>query len=763
MRSSSLFFFIKNITFLFKIKIPIRFCIVLVSDILKRNSFKKKKVWPFLITLFLTGLGFIWIDYRLHQFEKQILPDALDGQRIWVQGEIISIPQVSHHKTTFLFHVDHLVNDKANFNSRTIFLSEYQNSNNNTTINNKMSLSEGQIWQFLVYLKKPHVNQNQGQFLPWSWYYENNIVATGYIVLNNKNNLMGYNSVNFFERIRQTINNDLDLLLKDNPYKGFIKALIIGVKSDISEQQWQVLSITGTNHLMAVAGLHLGFLYESVFLLTTYIAKRLPELFYFFPYKFFAIFFAMAASFIYAKLSGFLLPAQRAFLMIFFFSVAQLSLRPTRKFSALLFSFILILIVEPLSIYTKSFWMSFLSVLLINFAVLFYENRSYIFKLYVVQLILTLGLLPLALIFFNHVSIGSILANIIAIPWLGFIIIPLIFLLFMALQFSYLFSHLLLKIIVFQFDCLWKLLFFLSKIKYLLFVSSYPHIYPIIYYEIGLIILLIPIKKLFRIFGFFCLLPILFFSYPRPHYGQFYFYLLDVGQGLASVIETKTHTIIYDTGPRSIDFDSGTRIIQPFLLSQGIKKIDLMMVSHGDNDHSGGATSLLENFQIDSILSSVPAFFSFSPNTSIQKCQTGQFWQWDGIKFEVLYPDQQSPFTGNNNSCVMRVCVQQNCVLLTGDIESPAEYRLLDESSTLLNAQLLVAPHHGSITSSTPQLIEAVQPHFVLFPVGYDNRFNFPSAEILSRYQNINATIIRTDQNGEIFFAVDQKSITRYH
>jgi competence protein ComEC len=250
--------------------------------------------------------------------------------------------------------------------------------------------------------------------------------------------------------------------------------------------------------------------------------------------------------------------------------------------------------------------------------------------------------------------------------------------------------------------------------------------------------------------GAIWLLPVFLITPPRPAQGEAWFTLLDVGQGLASVVQTHNHTLVYDTGPKFNDqFDAGRAVIIPYFRSQGLAEIDMLVIGHGDADHIGGADSVAREIKIEQVLSSVPAKIFWM---NALPCGSGQQWQWDGVDFHMLHPPQLSVYKGNNSSCVLRISNRAGSVLLTGDIEKGAEKSLLEQQRELLSSRILVVPHHGSRTSSTLEFLEAVRPEYVIFPVGYKNRFGFPREDVLKRYQSIDAKLYNSAQHGAVSF-----------
>jgi competence protein ComEC len=253
------------------------------------------------------------------------------------------------------------------------------------------------------------------------------------------------------------------------------------------------------------------------------------------------------------------------------------------------------------------------------------------------------------------------------------------------------------------------------------------------------------------------LLPVLF---PRPHApepGGFHLWVLDVGQGLAAVVRTRNHLLLYDTGPGfSSGFNTGWAVIVPFLRDMGQDNIDIIVQSHGDSDHIGGLQDVLSSMETGEVLTSVPGEVVFDRR---RRCLAGQQWVWDGVPFRILHPSVDEGPGENDSSCVVKVGTGKHSVLLTGDIEARSENKLVMQYGDRLQAGVLVAPHHGSATSSTSEFIQSVAPDFVIFSAGYLNRYNFPKQDIIARYQDNGVTILDTASNGAISIIFTRETI----
>jgi competence protein ComEC len=252
----------------------------------------------------------------------------------------------------------------------------------------------------------------------------------------------------------------------------------------------------------------------------------------------------------------------------------------------------------------------------------------------------------------------------------------------------------------------------------------------------------------------FCLAP------PAPAQGEVWVTTLDVGQGLAVLARTSSRALLYDAGPAFADTDSGARVVVPAMRAAGLARLDLLVLSHEDGDHLGGALSVLESFEADALASSLDprhALNALSP--APRRCAAGERWEWDGVRFEFLNPEPGAIAAKRNNlSCVLHIATAGGSLLLTGDIERAAETQLLKNSS--LKSDVLLVPHHGSRTSSTAEFIAAVAPRWAVVPVGYRNRFGHPNREVLERYRAAGVQVLRTDTDGAVAIRLSQTDIS---
>jgi competence protein ComEC len=360
-----------------------------------------------------------------------------------------------------------------------------------------------------------------------------------------------------------------------------------------------------------------------------------------------------------------------------------------------------------------------------------------------VQWAITLGLAPAALLLFGQVSIAGPLANALAIPLVSVVITPL------ALVAAMVPVDTLLELSALLVQWLLQFLEWCAALPAALWQQHVPPVWAVVVALAGAAWMLAPRGVPWRTAGLALMVPAFFAAPAAPKAGEAWITTFDVGQGLAVLVRTEGRALLYDTGPAyGAESDSAARVVVPALRGQGISGLDLLVLTHEDSDHTGGALTVLESFEVAGVASSLPAshpLHALAPNA--RRCAAGDSWQWDGVRFEFLHPSGSDVARRNNLSCVLRVTAHGHAMLLTGDIERAAEAQLLDKG---VRSDVLVVPHHGSRTSSTPQFIAAVSPSWALVPVGYRSRFGHPSAEVLARYGAAGIPIVRTDLDGAI-------------
>lgn len=704
--------------------------------------------WP-VRTLALLGclaLGVAWGAWRAETRLADQLGADWEGRDIEVVGVVAALPQDFSNGTRFEFDVNFRLTAEAVVPQR-IMLSWYQGRRDDEQFE-RLQVRPGERWRFTVRLKRPHGNANPGSFDYEAWLLERNIRATGYIRPNPPQRVDGmvWQADYAIERARHAIRESFARLLPEEryPWAGVLVALVIGDQKAIHGELWTTFNRTGTTHLMSISGLHVTMVAALFGWLVSFGWRRVPALALRLPAQKAGLLAACLGAFAYALLAGFAVPAQRTLYMLLVAAAAMLSGRIVAPSRILCLALLVVLLFDPWAVLAAGFWLSFGAV-----GALLYIGSATVgettgwwarFRAWgVVQWAATLASLPILLLVFQQFSLVSPLANALAIPVISFIVTPLALLGTLVPWWPILaLAHQVMA---------WLMVFLEWCATWPVWVAPAPPLWAALAAGAGVAICLLPRGLPGRWLGVLLFVPALFWPVDKPPEGTAWISVLDVGQGLASVIRTREHTLIYDPGPLySAESDAGQRVVVPFMRALGIGRVDMLMVTHRDADHAGGAASVRAALAVDEVVSSVTGIGG-------QRCIAGQRWVWDGVVFEVLHPAADAyAIDGKPNhlSCVLRVEAGGRRMLLTSDIEAPDEAALLQRYPEGLAADILLMPHHGSKTSSTPAFLEAVGATQAIIPVGYRNRFGHPKAEVLVRYEAMGTTIWRTDRDGAV-------------
>jgi competence protein ComEC len=691
--------------------------------------------------------GFLWALLHAHDYAKQVLPEHLAGQTIQVEGQIIGIPRRDGRVQRFMlrvtsFNLQESVRPGIHSLPEKLKLSWY---------GGKQRLQAGQHWRLMLRLKPPHGFINAGGFDYERWLYQNRIHATGYVKKHVSNRQVLLPSAYSMDRLRDSIAGFISAHTED--FSGLIAALAVGHKGDIPSQQWRVLTRTGTNHLMAISGLHIGLIAAWVF----WLARRLVPAVVLkkWPCTQFAALISLLAAGFYAVLAGLGIPTQRAMVMLSVVLAGILFRRQIRPLNSLSWALIAVLILDPVSILAAGFWFSFLAVAVIAYS---FSGRlvraSGPMQWGRLQWVIALALFPVSLFLFQQTSLVAPLANLLFVPWVSLIVVPLVLLASLSLSFSDVLAQWLYQLAEAAFALSWPLLQWLSELSLASWQQAPAPLVYVFMALLGVALLLAPRGLSHRWLGLILLLPCLLYRPELPARGDVWVDILDVGQGLAIVIQTQRHIMVYDTGPRfSPSFDTGERVVVPYLRHHGIKRLDKLLISHADNDHIGGAASLIKLVPITEIIGQGIDRLNHRHKTV---CVKGQKWRWDGVDFEILHPD-----TGykkrNNRGCVLRIDNGRGSALITADIEQKVERSMVAFYPDKLKADALLVPHHGSKTSSTRAFIQAVDPDYAIVSAGYRNRFRHPSRVVVERYAALGVKIHNTAEQGGMRLTLDAK------
>jgi competence protein ComEC len=423
-----------------------------------------------------------------------------------------------------------------------------------------------------------------------------------------------------------------------------------------------------------------------------------------------------------------------------------------------------VLALDPWALLQAGFWLSFVAV-----GVLFASGSHAAVpevrlpasvwtsaqRLWREQWLMSVCLAPLTLLLFHQVSVVGLFANLIAVPWVTLVVTPLC-LLGWVLPFAWGLAA----------DALHGLLGLLqlcAGVSWAQWSAPAAPLWAGAAALVGVGLWAMRLPMWLRCFGVALILPVLSWHPPRPAQGQFELVAADMGQGHAVLVRTATHSLLYDTGPRySAETDAGQRVLVPLLRAWG-EQLDRIVISHQDSDHSGGAPAVMDMQPQADVLTSIAAEHPLQQLGTMQRCERGQSWLWDGVQFEVLHPsaaDYERKLKPNALSCVLRVRTDHASALLAGDIEAAQEQDLL-QSGQALQADWLLVPHHGSATSSTQAFLETVQPSMAVVQAGYRNRFGHPRPDVLQRYSDLGVQVVQTPRCGASVWRSEQPKLVQ--
>jgi len=721
-----------------------------------------------------TGVaGFMYAGWRAQLRLADELPPAWEERDIQLRGVVDDLPQSTGEGVRFTLAVEHADTPGAVVPER-ISLAwfgphEARVPRASVVVDAASApiVHAGERWQLTVRLKRPHGNVNPTGFDLEAWLLERNLRATGYVresATNVRLAAFAGRPGDFVQRAREHIRTRIAHALPDARYAGVITALAIGDQRAVPESQWAVFNRTGVTHLISISGLHVtvfATLAGGVALLacrrSTTLTSRIPA-------RKVATLVGAIFAFGYVLLAGAEVPAVRTLLMLIVGAFGLWLARPGTALLVWLWSLVGVLIWDPWAGFAPGFWLSFGAVGLLLYAGsgrLVARPRGgrlaritdTLHEAARAQWVVTLGLVPGTLALFQQVSIVSALANAVAIPVVTLGIVPLIlFAIVVPADAPWQFAHGVLALLM-------RYLEWVAELPVATWTSHAPIAWTVGVAIAGAAWVLAPRGIPGRFIGIVWMMPLALLLPPPVAVGGAQVTVLDVGQGLAGFVATATHALVYDTGPRFNDtVDAGGRIIVPFLRAAGVAKLDMLVVSHADTDHSGGAGSLLRAVPVVTFLSSLlpdhPLAAQAARTATVARCIANTTWQWDRVTFTLLHPQADHYGDGarksNDLSCVLRIETVAGTVLLTGDIEARSENELLQRVPPLVASDVLVVPHHGSRTSSTPAFIASVSPALAVFAAGYRNRFGHPRDDVVARYRQTGAAPLRTDLQGAI-------------
>ena len=682
------------------------------------------RTYPLAFFLF----GFSWACANAQWALDDRLPANLDGETRWVEGRVVGLPQNGEAVVRFQLADAHSRRETV---PPLLRLAWYGGP----------PVNSGEQWRLAVKLKRPAGLLNPHAFDYDAWLLAQRIGATGTV----KDGVRLQEARwAWRDGIRQRLQ-----AVDAQGRTGALTALVLGDGAGLSREDWQVLQDTGTVHLLVISGQHIGLLAGLVYLLIAGLARyglwpgRLPWL----PW---ACGLAFAAALGYGLLAGFDVPVRRACVMIGLVLLWRLRFRHLGAWWPLLLALNAVLLLDPLASLQQGFWLSFAAVAVLIFI---FGGRLGPWRWWQswtrAQWLIAIGLGPILLVLGLPISLSGPLVNLLAVPWISLVVLP-----------PALLGTLLLPIPFVGEGLLWvaggliDLLFRGLALMAGRFPAWMPAAVPLWIGglgALGALLLLMPRGVPLRPLGWPLLLLLVFPPRQLLPEGTAEIWQLDVGQGLAILVRTRHHTLLYDAGPRFGDNDLGERVVLPTLRKLGVSGLDLMLISHAHADHAGGAQAVAKGLPVRRVLSGEP--LELPTELQAEACESGRQWTWDGVQFTLW--QWAAARESNPKSCVLQIEANGERLLLTGDIDTAAERALLD-SPLAVTTDWLQSPHHGSRSSSSPALLAALQPAAALISRGQGNAFGHPHPTVLARYRQRGMAIHDSAEQGAIRLQLGQ-------
>ncbi|WP_106803447.1 DNA internalization-related competence protein ComEC/Rec2 [Pseudomonas sp. S5D5] len=672
------------------------------------------------LAFFLFGLS--WACLSAQSALDNRLDPALDGQTRWVEGRITGLPQRTGEGVRF--ELTDSRSRKARLPKRI-----------RVSWRGGPEVRSGERWRLAVSLKRPSGLLNFHGFDQEAWLLAQRIGATA-SVKDGERLAPARNA--WRDSVRQRL-----MAVDAQGREAGLAALVLGDGSGLAAEDWQVLQATGTVHLLVISGQHIGLLAGLVYGLIAGLARYgcWPRTWPWLPW---ACGLAFGAALGYGLLAGFGVPVQRACVMVGLVLVWRLRFRHLGVWCPLLLALNGVLILEPLASLQPGFWLSFAAVAVL---ILAFAGRLGPWSMWQAwtrpQWLIAIGLFPVLLVLGLPISLSAPLANLVAVPWISLVVLPLALLGTALLPLPWL-GESLLWLAGGALAGLFEGLAWLAGLQPAWVPAGVPRGYWWLSL-LGTVLLLLPNGVPLRLLGLPMLLLAVFPPQERVPHGQVDVVQLDVGQGQSLILRTRHHTLLYDAGPRTGTFDLGARVVLPSLRKFGVDRLDMMLLSHADADHAGGAAAIAGGMPIQRVVGGevegLPAFLGTQP------CVSGEQWQWDGVSFELWqWPGADN---GNAKSCVLQVQANGERLLLTGDIDRAAEQAFL-ASPLAVPTDWLQAPHHGSRSSSSKAFLQRLAPGSVLISRGRGNAFGHPHPQVLQRYQALGSQVYDSAEQGAV-------------
>jgi len=693
------------------------------------------------------GVGFWLTALQLNAGLADRLNPTLEGHALRVRGVVTSVPQGTLDMLRFRFSP--LPDGDSRALPRLIELTWYDAPTR---------IDAAETLELEVKLRRPRGFANPGGRDNEARMLRDHVGASGYVRSGER---LGREPDAAFKYpvllARAHISSIIRDALGERPSAGIVAGLAVGLQDALSRDQWLQLSRSGTSHLMAISGLHIAMVAAAFAWLGGRVQRFRQSRGATGATRDASVAAAAIAALGYSLLAGWSVPTQRTMVMIACGSAALLLRRRIGVADGLGICVVGVLLLDPLAPLAPGFWLSFGAVAVILYGATGHVRPLGLIRSYLlVQGVVTLGLVPVLAGSFGSVSLVSALVNLYAIPLYTLLIVPAVLVSCAVATIADDAGAVMLDWTGRLIESSWPLI-------------EVPASWPLATWSIagldgiawvalvlGALAALSPLPILGRIAGGVLIAAACLWRPALVPDGAARVTILDVGQGLSVVVETRGHTLVYDAGPSfRTGSDTGQLVVVPFLRARGIRTVDRVVVSHDDDDHKGGADSVVALMGANALTlgPSLPASTLDGSRAQLIRdtCRRGEAWSWNGVGFRWVHPGDVGYQRDNDSSCVLLVSAGGHTTLITGDIEAEAERDMVREGA-LAAVDVVVVPHHGSRTSSTQDFVTAARPRWAVYAVGYRNRWNFPVRQVVERWEQAGAQGVWTSDSGAITF-----------
>jgi competence protein ComEC len=676
---------------------------------------------------------------------ERAVPVNMTGTEVTVVGVVASLPDHSPRRTRLVLRVTEIIDAPPEFRAERLRV---------TVFPAVPRLEAGDVLRVNLRLRPPRGLHNPSGFDYAGWLYRERI--HGLAGLRGDPEWLEVErrpAVASLHRLRAGIRDAMRAAHPGAGHPGVMEALVIGERGRMQPEEWRLFLHSGTNHLMAISGLHVGLVAGFALLLARLAWRHQSWLRRCLSLRWFAALAAIAAAGAYAALAGFSIPTQRALVMLVLFSVAVLARRDPLSWRVYAAAMVAVVALWPASVLAPGFWFSFGAVAVILLLVQSRVAGLGIAGWLRIQVILAVALLPLSLTWFQLGSWVAPVANLVAVPVVSFLVLP--FLLAgaaLAMVWGPLGAPLL----------WWADAWLAFLLRVLATLVDWPGAVSEMAASwataalagVAVLLILVPHGRRLAPWMLLACLPLLLPQAPRLSDGDFRAEMLDVGQGLAVVVQTRSHVLVYDAGPAwEGGFDSGAAVVLPALRRLGVRSVDRIVVSHEHMDHRGGVAAVRAGLPVGQVLSR-----RGGSEAEEAACEAGLSWEWDGVRFETLHPPPYWDH-GNAASCVLAVKGAHGRLMLTGDLEGLGESVLVRSLGERLRTDVLLVPHHGASGVLGRGLLEAAAPSVAWVGSGFDNRFGHPAPDVRARLDARCVPLFDTRERGMVWLETSSDGI----